>query len=101
MNRLVVQESEDTYHKGITLKACKQQQDSSASDEDTMNLLSRKFSKFLKKKKKSQTSKRYGSKKKPMILILTNELVMAVLNRVISRQNASIVKSKKKQISKM
>jgi len=24
MNRLVVQESEDKHHKGITLKACKQ-----------------------------------------------------------------------------
>jgi len=62
MNTLVVQESEDKHHKGITLKACKQQQDSSGSDEDTMSLLSRKFSKFLKKKK-SQASKRYASKK--------------------------------------
>ncbi|XP_068504123.1 uncharacterized protein [Phaseolus vulgaris] len=60
MNRLVFQESEDKHHKGITLKACKQQQDSSGSDEVTMSLLSRKFSKFLKKK--SQASKRYGSK---------------------------------------
>jgi len=52
MNRLVVQESEDKHNKGITLKACnhKHQQDSSGSDEDTMCLLSRKFSKFLKKK---------------------------------------------------
>jgi len=57
MNRLVVQESEDKHIEGITLKACnhKQQQESSGSDEDTMSLLSRKFSKFLKK--------RYSSKK--------------------------------------
>jgi len=63
MNRLVAQESEDKHNKGIALKACnnKQQQDSSESDEDTMSLLSRKFSKFLKKK--SQASKRYNSKK--------------------------------------
>jgi len=58
MNRLVVQESEDKHNKGITLKACKQQQDSSEIDEDTMSLLSRKFSKFLKKK--NQASKRYS-----------------------------------------
>jgi len=62
MNRLVVQESEGKHNKGITLKACNhKQQDSNGSDEDTMSLLSRKFSKFLKKK--SQASKRYGSKK--------------------------------------
>jgi len=63
MNRLVVQESEDKHSKGNALKACnhKQKQDSSESDEDTMSLLSRKFSKFLKKK--CQASKRYNSKK--------------------------------------
>jgi len=58
MNRLVVQESEDKYNKGIALKSCNHKQhDSSESDEDTMSLLSRKFSKFLKKK--NQASKRY------------------------------------------
>jgi len=59
MNRLVVQESEDKYGKGIALKVGnqKKKQDSSDSDEDTMSLLSRKFSKFLKKNK-SQASKR-------------------------------------------
>jgi len=64
MNRLVVQESEDKHSKGIALKAGnhKKQQDSSDSDEDTMSLLSRKFSKFLKKNK-GQASKRYSSKK--------------------------------------
>ncbi|XP_068461686.1 uncharacterized protein [Phaseolus vulgaris] len=63
-NRLVVQESEDKHNKGISLKASnqKRQQDSSDSDEDTMRLLSRKFSKFLKKNK-GQSSKRYSSKK--------------------------------------
>jgi len=41
MNRLVVQESEDKHNKGIALKVFnqKKQQDSSDSDEDTMNLL--------------------------------------------------------------
>jgi len=53
MNMLVVQDDEDKHNKGIALKACnhKKQQDSSESDEDTMSLLSRKFSKFLKKNK--------------------------------------------------
>jgi len=100
MNRLVIQESEEKHIKGITLKACnhKQQQESSGSDEDTMSLLSRKFSKFLKKK--SQASKRYNLKN-IVILILTSTFDMAVVNRVISRQNAPTMKSKKEQISKM
>jgi len=64
MKRLVVQESEDKHNKGIALKATdqKRQQDSSDSDEDTMSLLPRKFSKFLKKNK-GQSSKSYSSKK--------------------------------------
>jgi len=64
MNRLVVQKSEDKHSKGIALKAAnqKRQQDSSDNDEDTMSLLSRKFSKFLKKNK-GQVSKRKSSKK--------------------------------------
>jgi len=63
MNKLVVQESEEKNNKGIAFKAYnhKQQQDSSESDEDTMTLLSRKFSKFLKKK--IQALKKYNSKK--------------------------------------
>jgi len=62
INRLVVQESENKHNKVITLKACnhKQQQKSSGSDQETMSLLLRKFSKFLKKR---QALKRYGSKK--------------------------------------
>jgi len=39
--------------------------------------------------------------KNPMILMLTNTLVMAVVNRVISRLNAPTMKSKKKHISGM
>jgi len=64
MNRLVVQESDDKHSKGIALKVGnqKKEQDSSDSDEDTMNLLSIKFSKFLKKIK-GQASKRYSFKK--------------------------------------
>jgi len=57
INKLVVQESEDKNNKGISLKACNHKQQ---SDEDTMSLLSRKFSKFLKKKR---ASKRYVFKK--------------------------------------
>jgi len=64
INRLVVQESEDKHNKGIALKAAnqKRQQDSNDNDENTMSLLLRKFSKFLKKNK-GQSSKRYNSKK--------------------------------------
>jgi len=36
-----------------------------------------------------------------MILILTNILVMAVVNRVTSKLSAPIMKSRKKQISKV
>jgi len=53
INRLAIQESEDKHNKSITLKACKQQPDSSGSDEENISLLSRKFSKFLKKKQVS------------------------------------------------
>jgi len=60
IHRLAVQESEDKHNKSITLKACKQQPDSSGSEEENISLLSRKFNKFLKKR---QASKRYGSKK--------------------------------------
>jgi len=65
MNRLFVQESEDKHIKGIALKAAVQRrhQDSSDSEEDTMILLQKKFSKFLKKNNKGKTSKRYSSKK--------------------------------------
>ena len=60
IHRLVVQESEDKHNKSITLKACKQQPDSSGSEEENISFLSRKFNKFLRKR---QASKRYGSKK--------------------------------------
>jgi len=95
INRLAVQESEDKHNKGITLKACnhKHQPDSSGSDEENISLLSRKISKFLKKR---QASKRYGSKKP----ILINILAMTVENRVISRPNVPIMKSKKRLTSR-
>ena len=60
IQRLVVQESEDKHNKSITLKANKQQPDSSESEEENISLLSRKFSKFLRKR---QASKRYESRK--------------------------------------
>ncbi|XP_068504363.1 uncharacterized protein [Phaseolus vulgaris] len=60
IQRLAVQESEHKHNKSIALKASKQQLDSSESEEENINLLSRKFSKFLRKR---QASKRYDSKK--------------------------------------
>jgi len=60
IQRLDVQESEDKHNKSITLKASKQQPDSSESEEENISLLSRKFTKFWRKR---QASKRYESKK--------------------------------------
>ena len=60
MYRLVVQQREDKHNKSIPLKACKQQPNSSESEEDNISQLSRTFSKFLRKR---QASKRYGLKK--------------------------------------
>jgi len=66
INRLFVQENEDKHSKGIALKTTghKSCQDSSDSEEDTLSLLSKKFSKFLRKNNnRHQSSKRYISKK--------------------------------------
>ena len=60
IQRVFVQESEDKDNKSISLKASKQQPDSSESEEENISLLSRKFSKLLRKR---QASKRYESKK--------------------------------------
>jgi len=51
MNILFVQENKDKHVKGINLKTAghRRCQESSDSDEDTLNLLSKKFSKFLRK----------------------------------------------------
>ena len=67
MNRLNDQEHEENYVRSITLRVVghRDGQDSSeCSDGETLNLLTRKFSKFLKKKSrdKSQPSNRYNSK---------------------------------------
>ncbi|XP_068498503.1 uncharacterized protein [Phaseolus vulgaris] len=67
MNRLNVQENEDKHVSNITLKVVghKSCQDSSDDTEgETLCLLTRKFSKFLKKNcNKNQSSNRYNSKK--------------------------------------
>ncbi|XP_068486973.1 uncharacterized protein [Phaseolus vulgaris] len=67
MNRLNVQENEDKHVRNIALKVAghKNYQDSSdGSEGETLSLLTRKFSKFLKKiSNKNQSSKRYNSKK--------------------------------------
>jgi len=67
MSRLNVQENEDKHVRSIALKTAghKNYQDSSDDSEgETLNLLSRKFSKFLKKNNnKNQSFNRYNSKK--------------------------------------
>ena len=63
MNRLNVQESEDKHVRSIALKASKhkgKQESNDDSDEENLNLLSRKFSKFLKR---NHNKDRYGNKK--------------------------------------
>ena len=66
MNMLNVQESQDKHVRNIALKAAghKNSQDSSDDSEgETLSLLTRKFSKFLKKNNKNKSFKRYNSKK--------------------------------------
>ena len=67
MNRLNDQEHEEKHVRSIALKVCCHrdgQESSEDSDGETLNLLTRKFSKFLKKNSnKNQSSNRYNSKK--------------------------------------
>jgi len=61
MNRLNVQESEDKHVRNIALN---KQDSSDESEEETLSLLSKKFSKFLKRNRNKESNKeRYGNKK--------------------------------------
>jgi len=67
MNKLNVQESEDKHVRNIALKPVKhknKQDSSDESEEETLSLLSKKFSKFLKRNRNKESNKeRYGNKK--------------------------------------
>jgi len=64
MNRLNVQESENKHVRSIALKAVKHKGKQQSSDEESLSLLSRKFSKFLKRNRNKDNNKeRYGNKK--------------------------------------
>jgi len=67
MNRLNIQENEEKLVRNITLKAAKHKNNQVSSDEsegETLSLLSKKFSKFLKKNRNKDSNKeRYGNKK--------------------------------------
>ena len=68
MNWLNDQENEEKHVKSIALEAATQKIDQDSrdcSDSETLNMLTRKFGKFLKKnnKDKAQPSNRYNSKK--------------------------------------
>lgn len=67
MNRLNVQESEDKHVRNIALKAVKNKNKQDSSDEsegETLSLMSKKFSKFLKRNRNKEANKeRYGNKK--------------------------------------
>ena len=65
MNRVNIQESEDKHVRKIVLKAAKHKKNQAPSDEsegETLSLLSKKLSKFLKKNRNSN-KERYGNKK--------------------------------------
>jgi len=68
MNRLNDQENEEKHVKNIALKTAAQKIDQDSSDysgSETLNLLTRKFGKFLKKnnRDKAQSSNMYNNKK--------------------------------------
>ena len=67
MNQLNLQESEDKHVRRIAFKASKhkgKQESSDDNDEENLNLLSRKFSKFLRRNRNKDNNKdRYGNKK--------------------------------------
>jgi len=67
MNRLNIQESEEKHMRNIALKTAKHKNNQVSSDEsegETLSLLSKKFSKFLKKNRNKDSNKeRYGNKK--------------------------------------
>jgi len=67
MNRLNIQESEDKHVRNIALKIAKHKNNQVSSDEskgETLSLMSKKFSKFLKKNRNKDSNKeRYGNKK--------------------------------------
>jgi len=100
MNKLFVQENEDKHVRSIALKTVghrRCQESSNDSDEDTFNLLSKKFSKLLKKKNnKNHSSNRYSSKKLND-LTLTSIPVLAVVSRDTSKQIVPTVRTKRKQ----
>jgi len=61
MNRLNVQESEDKHVRNIALKTAKHKKNQVSSDEserETLCLLSKKFSKFLKKNRNKDSNKK-------------------------------------------
>ena len=67
INRLNIQESEDKHVRNIALKTVKHKNNQVSSDEsegETLSLLSKKFSKFLKKNRNKDSNKEmYGNKK--------------------------------------
>ena len=60
MNRFNVQESENKPVRNIALKAAKNKNKQDSSEGETLSLLSKKFSKFLKR---NRNKERYGNKK--------------------------------------
>jgi len=86
MTRLNVQENEDKHMRNIALKAARHKNNQDSSDEsegETLSLLSKKFSKFLKNNcTKNHTHDRYVARNL-VISMLTNIHAMVVMNRII------------------
>jgi len=64
MNRLNIQESEDKHVRNIALKIAKHKNNQVSSDGETLNLLSKKFGKFLKKNRDKDSNKERSDNKK-------------------------------------
>ena len=83
MNRLNVQENEDKHVRNIALKTTKhknKQDSSDESEEETLSLLSKKFSKFLKRNCNKNPTKKGMKTRKLVISILTITLALVVEN---------------------
>jgi len=86
MNRLNVQESEDKHVRNLALKVSKNKNKQDSNDEsegETLSLLSKKFSKFLKRNRNKDPTKKGMKTRKIVILILTIILVLIMENRGI------------------
>ena len=101
MNRLNDQEHEEKHVRSIALKDAGHkdgQESSEGSDGETLNVLTRKFSKILKKNSRARTNLQIGiTIRNLMISILKIILVSDVVNMVISRPIVPTMKARREE----